>query len=82
MNRERLALKGHLADTIKLISSKKIEAKGFVVLIRDAINPWETDVTKLKIDDAMISVQRLKELIDELKELESSAKEIEESLHG
>lgn len=82
MNKERLALKGKLADLTKQINGKKTEARGYIILIRDAINPWETDFTKLKIDDALISAQRLQQLIDEVKELEATAKEIEEALHG
>lgn len=82
MNDERIKLKGMLAEARHKLKEKDLEAKGLVILIRNLLNPYETDLCSLKIDEALASTKRLQHLIDDMRELKAKVKELSEALDG
>ncbi len=80
MNPEILQAKGMLAELKRKYNQLDLEACGLITLIRTLLNPWESDITKLQIDKASSSMNRLKILQEELTSLKRKIKELEESL--
>lgn len=79
MNPERLQLKGMLAEAKKSFRTKDTEASGLVILIRSLLNPYES-TSKLDVEKALISMQRLKDIQDEMKSLDTKIKNLESEL--
>ena len=79
MNPERLQLKGMLAEAKKSFRTKDTEASGLVILIRSLLNPYE-DISKLDVEKALISMQRLQEIQEDIKALDTKIKNLESEL--
>jgi hypothetical protein len=80
MNSEILQAKGALSEFKRKYHQLDTEASGLLILIRTLLNPWESDITKLQIDKALSSMNRLKLVHEELASLKIRIKELEESL--
>lgn len=78
MNIERIQLKGQLAEAKAKYKNLDVEASALVILIRSLLNPFEDDTVKLDIQKALVSMQRLDELVSELKNLKSKIQKLEE----
>ena len=79
MNPEKLQFKGMLAEAKKSFRTKNTEASGLVILIRSLLNPYES-TSKLDVEKALISMQRLKDIQDEMKSLDTKIKNLESEL--
>jgi len=79
---ERTQLKGILAETKQRVKEHDLEAKGLILLIRNLLNPYESDLASIKIDEALQSMKRLHQIVSELKTLKAKIIEIEEALNG
>jgi len=78
MNIERIQLKGQLAEAKSKFKNLDVEAAALVILIRSLLNPYEENTTKLDTQKALVSMQRLNDIVEELKTLDSKIKNLEE----
>jgi len=78
MNIERIQLKGQLAEAKSKFKNLDVEAAALVILIRSLLNPYEENTTKLDTQKALVSMQRLNDIVEELKTLDSKIKKLEE----
>lgn len=79
MNPEIAQLKGELAEAKHRHAEFDIEAKGLILQIRLLINPHEEDVTKLKTEQAFVSMKRLHQIKTEMGILKSKIDKISEN---
>lgn len=82
MNQEVMALKGQLADYKHRLKGLDLEASGLIISIRANLNPYEEDITNLKIPEAMASMKRLLAIYTEMVSLKKHIGEMEEALNG
>lgn len=80
MKDDRLRLQGQLAEHNRLYKNYDMEVSGLIILIRDLINPFENDVTRLKTGSALQSMKRLDKCVEKMKEIRDQIKEIEDEL--
>lgn len=80
MNQERLAAKGLLADLRRQVRELDIEASALIASVRQKLSPYEDDLTKLKINEASVSMKRLEKVQAEFIEKSEKIKRIEEDL--
>lgn len=78
MNIERIQLKGQLAECKARYKNLDVEASALVILIRSLLNPFEEDTSKLDTQKALVSMQRLDDIVVELKNLKSKIHNLEE----
>lgn len=78
MDIERIQLKGQLAEAKSKFKNLDVEASALVILIRSLLNPYEENTTKLDTQKALVSMQRLNNIVSELKTLDSKIKNLEE----
>lgn len=78
MDIERIQLKGQLAEAKSKFKNLDVEASALVILIRSLLNPYEENTTKLDTQKALVSMQRLNNIVTELKTLDSKIKNLEE----
>jgi len=79
MNPEVAMLKGELAEAKRKYSEYDIEAKGLIAQIRFFLNPYESDVTNLKTDQALVGAKRLNFVRTEMVKLKSKIDQISEN---
>ena len=77
MDIERIQLKGQLAECKSKYKNLDVEAAGLVVYIRSLLNPFEDDTTKLETEKALVSLNRLNEVVQELTKLKKKITELE-----
>lgn len=82
MNHERVLMKGQLAEAKDKLTNLEVEAKGLILIVRQYLNPYEPDITRLKIDQAASSMERLNTIHQEMVRLKKLAGELDEALHG
>lgn len=69
MFNEKRELKCELADVKSKYLKLDVAAAGMILLIRNYLNPYESDTTLLEIDKAAVEMECLQKVIAELKEL-------------
>lgn len=82
MNQEVLLLKGQLAEARRKVKELDLEASGLVIAIRTNVSPYEDDITKLRIPEAMASMRRLLTIYHEMTALKKRIADMEEALGG
>jgi hypothetical protein len=82
MNQEIQRMRGLLAVNREKRERLQLEASGLVVLVRQYLDPYEQDFTRLKIDEALQSMTRLAEIRREAAELGRAIAQLEEDLGG
>ena len=82
MNQEIQRMRGLLAVNREKREQLQLEASGLVVLVRQYLDPYEQDFTRLKIDEALQSMTRLAEIRREAAELGRAIAQLEEDLGG
>ena len=82
MNQERLQLKGQIADVEHEIRGLDIQISGSIVLIRNYLNPYEEDVTRLKVQEALVEMSRLAEMHTKMVSLKSRLGLLKDMLNG
>lgn len=78
MNIERIQLKGQLAEAKSKYKRLDTETAALVLLIRAVLNPFEEDSTKIEIEKAIVSINKLQTIIEELKSLKIKIEKLEE----
>ena len=78
MNIERIQLKGQLAEAKSKYKRLDTETAALVLLIRAVLNPFEEDATKIEIEKAVVSINKLQTIIEELKSLKIKIEKLEE----
>lgn len=78
MNIERIQFKGQLAEAKSKYKHLDTEASALILLIRSILNPFEEDTTKIEVEKAVVSINKLQEIIDELKSLKTKIQKLEE----
>ena len=68
MNIERIQLKGQLAEAKSKYKHLDTEAAALILLIRAVLNPFEEDTTKIEVEKAVVSINKLKTKIQKLEE--------------
>lgn len=78
MNIERIQLKGQLAEAKSKYRNLDVEAAGLILLIRSLLNPYEDDTTKQETEKALVSLNRLNEIVTELRRLKKKISNLED----
>lgn len=76
MRTDLLAVKGRRAELRKQKSDLDLEGAGLVTLIRSQLDPYEDDLTRLPIDQAEASMDRLLTVWSKLKEVKAKLHQI------
>jgi len=77
---ERLQLKGLLSEARRKAREKQAEIEGLVILLRNILNPYESDVAKLNVDSAHANMTRLHALVHEMRDLKAKIATYEQDL--
>jgi hypothetical protein len=80
MNQEVMMLKGQLADCRHRFQELDIEAKGLIIMVRTQLNPFEEDITQLKVPEAGAAMKRLQTVYTEMATLKKRIADMEEAL--
>ena len=78
MNIERIQLKGQLAEAKSKYKHLDTEAAALILLIRAGLNPFEEDTTKIEVEKAVVSINKLQDVVEELKGLKTKIQKLEE----
>ena len=78
MNIERIQLKGQLAEAKSKSKHLDTEAAALILLIRAVLNPFEEDTTKIEVEKAVVSINKLQDVVEELKGLKTKIQKLEE----
>lgn len=82
MKEEILLLKGKLANYKTEARNLELEASGLISMLRISLNPYEEDVSRLKVEEILNHATRLHEVIQRLRQVQTKIQQIEEDLHG
>jgi len=80
MRTEILQAKGMLSDLKRKYSHLDAEASGLIALLRNLLNPWERDITKLPVAQIVSATSRLREVHEKMIELQKQISEIESAI--
>ena len=80
MRMEILAAKGQLAVHGKTYRDLEMQAEGLLILIRQTLSPYESDVTQLRIGEAAAAMTRLNTIVGEMRVLKGQIAKIEADL--
>ena len=78
MNIERIQLNGQLAEAKSKYKHLDTEAAALILLIRAVLNPFEEDTTKIEVEKAVVSINKLQDVVEELKGLKTKIQKLEE----
>lgn len=79
---DMVLLRARLADLKRTYREKNILAKGHVAELRNALDPYASDFSELRMGLARKEFQALSVLWDELHRLKEQTDEMERDLHG
>ena len=57
---------------------QRTEAAALILLIRAVLNPFEEDTTKIEVEKAVVSINKLQDVVEELKGLKTKIQKLEE----
>ena len=77
MNIERIQLKGQLVEAKSTFKKLEVEASGLIFIVRSYLNPYEEDITKLEIEKAVVSINRINEIVQQLTLLKKKIDDLE-----
>lgn len=80
MRDEILRAKGRLSEARRKRGDLSLEGKGLVILLRDALDPYEPDIAKLRLPEAGANMRRLVAIHAELRELDARIAALAEGL--
>jgi hypothetical protein len=80
MIEERLKHKAMKADLERKAGELRLEGKGLVRLLRDILEPFQPDLTVLRLEEAQVQLRRLREIQLELLEVSGRIRELEQFL--
>lgn len=76
MRDEILRAKGRLAEARRKRGELSLEGKGLLVLLRSLLDPYEPDLSRLRIPEARANMDRLAAVHKELLRLDSQIDEL------
>jgi hypothetical protein len=82
MKNEIHRLRGQLAEHEQLLKNYDMEVSGLIILIRELIDPYEEDVTRLRTGEALQNLKRLDKCVEKMKELQVKIDTIKADLDG
>jgi len=82
MSNEVFLLRAKLADKKKSLESMKLKADNYIILLRDAIDPYTDDFTTLDLDRASITLADFVALQKAAKTLKEQVARMENDLNG
>lgn len=80
MKAERLQMKGMLCELERETKQLDAKCKGHLLLVRQILNPYEDDLTKLDISEAKAAMDSLAEDSNKLEELKKKMQRIRDDL--
>ncbi len=80
MSEENVLIRGRLATYKKDFERLDLSADSDITTIRNYLDPYEPDVTKIKVDEAKVTMDRLQETIVKMRKLNVQMTELEEAL--
>lgn len=75
-------MQGQYAEVKRLIKERDLEASGLLTQLRMILNPYEDDLTKLELEKAKVTLQRLIQCVTDLNKLKEKKKRLELELFG
>jgi hypothetical protein len=81
-NQETLALRGRLSLLKRREADLNLQIAGLVNIIRQYIDPYESDRSVLKVEEAAEAMKSCEEKVIELRQVRKQAIEIENDLNG
>lgn len=69
VSHEQAKLRTQLAGAQREFDDLDVLVSGCIIQIRELINPYECDVTKLNVDEAFDAMERLKRNVHRMREL-------------
>lgn len=80
MHNEYLKYQGMRAQLQKRAGELRLEGKGLIRLLRDILEPFQPDLTRLRLEEASAELKRLREIQCELLEIDRQLRELEAQL--
>jgi hypothetical protein len=80
MRDELLKARGRLAEDRRRRGELSLEGKGLVILLREALDPFEPDLARLRTPEAGANMKRLVAIHAELRELDTRIDELADAL--
>lgn len=71
MREEILKAKGRLAEAKRNRGERSLEGKGLLILLRETLDPFEPDLTQLRIPEAGANMRRLVAIHAEMRDLDA-----------
>jgi len=73
-------MKGRLSDLRKKEKQLDCDASGRIALIRQILDPYEDDVTRIAVDQAALEAKKLEEIVTELRDTRIKIDRLERDL--
>lgn len=80
MRNEYLKYQGMRSELQTRAGELRLEGKGLIRLLRDIMEPFQPDLTRLRLEEAMAELKRLREIQFELLEIDARLRELEAQL--
>lgn len=77
---ERVQWKGQLAELKENYNTLKFEAQGLLILLRNLLNPFEPDLTKLQAEIIENNADRLKTVVQKMREIKAQMEALQKAL--
>ncbi|MBF0481281.1 MAG: hypothetical protein HQK81_06195 [Desulfovibrionaceae bacterium] len=80
MKDEIMLARGRHALLVRERRELSLEGKGLVQVIRAKLDPFEPDLAKLNVEEAEVSIHRLKDVQAKIREMDAQIREITEAI--
>jgi hypothetical protein len=80
MMNEILQMRGRLSTAQQEFERLDVLVSGDLMIVRQLIDPFESDVTKLEVDQAFAAMERLKDNVHRMRELKDQIDKIKKAL--
>jgi hypothetical protein len=82
MNPQIMSMRIALSEAQQEFEKLDSLCSGFVILILQVINPYESDVTQLKVEEGFAAMAELKANVTKMRELKTKIDKLEKELGG
>jgi hypothetical protein len=79
---EVLMWKGLLVELKRKAREKESQAAAIIISMRMMLNPHETDITKLNVEEIENAGDLLRKLVEEIREMKAQMEKLETSING
>ena len=80
MDEERVRIRGRLAECERQFDQLDLSAGSDITTVRNYLDAFEPDVTKLRTNEAKIAMDRLHATIEQMKELKERIQKLREAI--